>query len=347
MTAHNSMPNPGLTIGLVYDLRDEYLAQGYSYEQVAEFDSVSTIESLERALISLGFQTERIGHAKALVSQLSAGRRWDLVFNIAEGLHGRSREAQVPALLELYGIPYTFSDPLVCALTLDKAMTKRVVQGAGLATPRFAVVTCDADLDAVDLVYPLFAKPLAEGTGKGVDHQSRIETPGQLAAVCSDLLVRFNQPVLVEEYLPGREFTTAILGTGSEARVLGTMEMTIAADAPAQDYSFEVKEQCESYVHYFPMPQEDLRGEVEALALASYRVLECRDTGRVDIRLDRQGRPCFIEINPLPGLHPLHSDLPMIATQQGMSYEELLGHIVTSACLRQKESLCSPLSLAC
>jgi D-alanine-D-alanine ligase len=340
MTHSHEEAREHLNVGLVYDLRDEYLAQGYSEEQVAEFDSAATIEALEQALRKLGHRPERIGNGMALAAQLVAGRRWDLVFNISEGLWGRSREAQAPALLEMYGVLYTFSDPLICALTLDKAMAKRIVQSAGVRTPRFAVVGSPEEIESIDLTYPLFAKPIAEGTGKGVDHRSRIDSPAQLRHVCRDLLERFREPALVEEYLPGREFTTAILGTGPAAEVLGTMEFTIASGAPAADYSYEVKEQCESYVKYFEMPRGALRDEVEALSLAAYQALECRDTGRVDVRLDAQDRPCFIEINPLPGLHPTHSDLPMIATQQGMAYEDLIGRIVASALSRREDLPC-------
>jgi D-alanine-D-alanine ligase len=328
------------TIGLVYDLRDDYLAQGFSEEQVAEFDSAATIAALEQTLGSLGYTVERVGRGLALAGQLAAGKRWDLVFNFAEGLHGRSREAQVPALLEMYGVPYTFSDPLVCALTLDKAMTKRVIQSAGLPTPRFCVVRSSDDVKAIDLELPLFAKPLAEGTGKGVDEHSHVESVADLRKVCIRLLEKFRQPVLVEEYLPGREFTTALLGTGCDAQVLGTMEIAIRKGAPAADYSYVVKELCEEWVDYFPMPKGALRQEVEALALRSYQVLECRDTARVDIRLDARGRPAFIEINPLPGLHPTHSDLPMIATQEGMAYLELIRRIVSSALARQESVPC-------
>jgi len=333
-------PDGSVTIGLVYDLRDDYLAQGFSEEQVAEFDSAATINALEQTLRGLGYATERVGNGMALARQLACGKRWDLVFNIAEGLHGRSREAQVPALLEMYGIAYTFSDPLVCALTLDKAMTKRVLQSAGLHTPRFAVVRSPGDAASVELAFPLFAKPLAEGTGKGVDEHSRVDSSEALKQVCTRLLEQFRQPVLVEEYLPGREFTTAILGTGRDARALGTMEFAIRPNAPTGDYSYEVKELCEQYVDYFPMPHGSLRDEVEALALGAYQVLECRDTARVDIRLDARGRPAFMEINPLPGLHPTHSDLPMIATQEGMTYEQLIGHIVRSALTRVESTPC-------
>jgi D-alanine-D-alanine ligase len=304
---------------------------GWTAEQVAEFDSAETIAALEQTIQSLGHQAVRIGHAKSLAAALVAGERWDLVFNIAEGNNGRGREAQVPCLLDLYEIPYTASDALVCAATLDKAVAKRLVQSAGLHTPPFKVVATLTDLDALGLGFPLFAKPIAEGTGKGIDGKSRIGDAAELAITCRRLLERFDQPVLVEEYLPGREFTTAILGTGAAARVIGTMEFQMLPHSGTDIYTYEMKEHCEKFVSYFAMPAGPLRQEVEALALASYRVLECRDVGRVDIRCDRAGRPSFLEVNPLPGMHPSHSDLPMIATQEGMSYRELIGHIIKSA----------------
>jgi len=320
-----------LHIGMVYDLRSAYLAEGYAPEDVAEFDAETTIEAIVAALSGLGHRVERIGHGRELCRRLAAGDRWDLVFNFAEGRRGRSREAQVPALLELFEIPYTFSDPLVCAVTLDKAVAKRLVRSAGLATPAFRLVNREADLAALDLAFPVFAKPVAEGTGKGIDDRSRIETREELAAACRRLRQRFRQPVLVEEYLPGREFTTGILGTEDAARVLGTMEIRARSNAPTLDYSFEMKERCEEFVEYTALERGPLRAEVEALALAAYRALQCRDAGRVDIRLDRQGRPAFLEVNPLPGLNPAHSDLPMIAAQNGLSFDGLIGAIVESA----------------
>jgi D-alanine-D-alanine ligase len=324
----------GLRIGLVYDLRSDYEAEGRGPEQVAEFDSEETIAALDSTIRSLGHATERIGNGRALCAALVAGRRWDLVFNVAEGLAGRSREAQVPCLLELYGIGYTFSDPLVCAATLDKAVAKRLVREAGLPTPKFHVVSEDADAALVNLRYPLFAKPVAEGTGKGIAAHSLVETPRQLAAVCAELRRRFAQPVLVEEFLPGREFTVAVLETGPAARVLGTMEIAIRPEVGSAIYSYETKERCEQLVRYTRLRPGPLRRKVEDLALASYRALECRDAGRVDIRCDRRGSPSFMELNPLPGLHPTHSDLPMIAAQEDMSYAGLLDGIIRSAARR-------------
>jgi D-alanine-D-alanine ligase len=324
-------------VGLTYDLRSEYLASGFSEESVAEFDSDQTVDAVDSAIRQLGHQTERIGNAFSLAKKLAAGHKWDLVFNFAEGLKGRCRESQVPALLELYGIGYTFSDPLVCALTLDKAFAKRLVRDAHLPTPDFAVIENLSQLPALSLKFPLFAKPLAEGTGKGIDKHSKIDSPEQLQDICRKLLERFDQPVLIEEYLPGREFTTAVLGNGANACVLGTMEFAIRKDAPAQDYSYQVKELCEQFVHYFPMTKGKLRCEVEDLAVKTYRILECRDAARVDIRLDSAGRPSFLEINPLPGLNPTHSDLPMIAAQEGLSFKELIGIIINNALERLKK----------
>ncbi len=321
----------GKRIGLVYDLRSDYLAMGYRESDVAEFDSEGTIAALQEAIESLGYAVERIGHGRSLALALAAGRRWDLVFTIAEGLKGRSREAQVPALLELYEIPYTFSDPLVCAVTLDKAVAKKLVAAEGLPTPGFAVVRSAEEVASVDLSYPVFAKPLAEGTGKGIDPHSKIDTPQQLAIVCGRLLGQYQQPVLVETYLGGREFTVGIVGTGPKARVLGTMEIAVAGAGEPAIYSYLNKEECERRIRYSALREPGMKQAVEALALGCYRALECRDGGRVDLRCDEGGRPYFLEVNPLAGLHPSHSDLPMIATQEGMAYESLIGAILDSA----------------
>ena len=338
-----------MIVGLTYDLRRDYLAQGYSDEEVAEFDSEETITAIEDAICSLGYKTDRIGSARSLCSRLATGEKWDLVFNIAEGLSGRFRESQVPSLLEMYGIRYTFSDPLSCAVTLDKSLAKQLISSAGLPTAKFKVVNDVRQLrgislrksrkgrltaESIGLEYPLFAKPVAEGTGKGINHNSQIKSPEQLTEVCEYLLKCFAQPVLIEEFLPGREFTAGVLGNGSDAYVLGIMEIRLPYDAEGGIYSYVAKEQCEKLVDYVPYPKGSLYKQLEKLALDSYNVLQCRDAARVDIRGDRSGNPCFLEINPLPGLHPTHSDLPMIATQQGMKYTELISAIINSALSR-------------
>ena len=172
-----------MLIGLTYDLKNDYLAAGYSEEDTAEFDGIVTIDAIDAALAECGHETDRIGNGRQLVERLAAGNRWDLVFNIAEGLHGTAREAQVPAILDLYEIPYTFSDPLVMALCLHKGLTKTAVARAGVPTTPFALVESVDDINAIDLPYPLFVKPVAEGTGKGVTAESKIVDGNALRSV--------------------------------------------------------------------------------------------------------------------------------------------------------------------
>lgn len=172
-----------MKVGITYDLRSEYLADGYSEEETAEFDRDDTIEAIENALHAEGHQVERIGRIQNLVRKLASGQRWDLVFNIAEGLHALAREAQVPALLDAYQIPYTFADPAVLMLSLDKALRKLVVREAQLPTPPHAVVRTEQDIDRINLPFPLFVKPLAEGTGKGISPDSRVDAPQALRSV--------------------------------------------------------------------------------------------------------------------------------------------------------------------
>lgn len=325
------MKRSRLRVGITYDLRDAWLAAGYSELDTAEFDRADTIGSIAMALEALGYQVDRIGHLQQLAARLVAGDRWDIVFNICEGMHGWGREAQVPALLDAYQIPYCFSDPLVCALTLHKGMTKHVVRAAGVATPDFAVVQDLAAVRNVKLPFPLFAKPVAEGTGKGVTSASRIDNPAELHAVCRQLLAGYRQPVLVERFLPGREFTVGILGTGRKAGAIATLEIDLLPGADADVYSYRNKENCEELVEYRLLTEERLARQVEQLALRAWRVLGCRDAGRVDVRLDEGGRPSFIEVNPLAGMHPEHSDLPIMASKVGMDYVTLIGGIMNSA----------------
>lgn len=212
-------------IGLTYDLRDAYLDAGYSETETAEFDRADTIDSIAAVLQRLGYEVDRIGNVKQLAQRLVNGDTWDLVFNICEGMHGIGREAQVPALLDAYQIPYVFSDALVCALTLHKGMTKDVVRAAQVATPDYAIVHKLADIKNVALDFPLFAKPIAEGTGKGISAKSKVNDMAELRNMCRKLLKEHGQPVLIERFLPGREFTVGILGSGNAATALATLEI--------------------------------------------------------------------------------------------------------------------------
>jgi D-alanine-D-alanine ligase len=319
-----------MKVGLTFDLRAEYLGAGYGEEETAEFDRPDTIDALERAVAALGHAVDRIGHVRSLVSRLAAGDRWDLVFNICEGMHGIGRESQVPALLDAYEIPYTFSDPLVNALTLHKAQTKRVLRDLGLPTPDFAVVSAESEIAAVDLPFPLFAKPVAEGTGKGVTPESMVRDRAALGEVCRRLLGRYRQPVLVETYLPGREFTTGVLGTGGAMRPVATMEIVLLAGADPDVYTYANKESSEERCRYELTPGRTA-DEAAELAVAACRGLGCRDASRVDLRADASGRLSIMEVNSLPGLHPWHSDLPILAGMAGLEYGRLIGAIMKSA----------------
>ncbi len=329
-------------IGLTYDLRTAYIAAGWSEEHAGEFDHEETIDSIQSALEKCGYNTERIGHVRQLVRRLASGARWDLVFNICEGAFGVSREAQVPAILEAYGIAYTFSDPLVMAVCLNKALAKAVVRQAGVATADGWLVEAVNQIEKVPIgAFPLFVKPVAEGTGKGISHNSIVHNRSQLVEQCRRLIEQFDQPVLVEPYLAGREFTVGLIGTAQESRVLGTLEIRLQSEAQMGAYSFHNKEHCERLVEYrLVLPENDPTVDaVQRLALRAWQALGCRDAGRIDVRCDAGGRPFFMEANPLAGLHPTHSDLPMLCTALGIAYEQLVNWIVLSAAKRIPKAL--------
>ncbi|MBU2591394.1 MAG: D-alanine--D-alanine ligase [Nitrospinota bacterium] len=321
-----------MKIGLTYDLRSDYLKEGYSLEETAEFDKEGTIEALEEAIQSAGYKTERIGNAKALMKLLLEGKRWDMVLNIAEGLYGDGRESLIPALLDSYKIPYVFSGPVTLGISLNKAFAKQIVRDSGVNTPPFHVVAELADIEKVNLQYPLFAKPISEGTGKGIDSDSKINSPEELGRVCINLLRKFNQPVLVEEYLPGREFTVGVLGTGEEAWVPGAIEVVCKEDKE-NIYSYENKEKYDLLVDYIAIKGEMLE-EAAKVALGAWKALNCLDGGRVDVRIDRNGQMSFIEVNPLAGLNPISSDLPILGRLNGTSYKEIISEILKSAVKR-------------
>jgi len=316
-----------MRIGVTYDLRADYIAMGYGEEETAEFDSEVTIEAICSALAGMGLTPIRIGGVKKLVARLAKGERFDAVFNFCEGLKGVAREAQVPALLDAYDIPYVFSDALTLALSLDKAMAKRVVRDAGVPTAEFRVIEKLADVKKVDLDFPLFLKPVQEGSGKGVGADSKVDNVRDLRRVAQALLARFQQPVLAESFLAGSEFTVAVIGTGDDAEVLGVSAIVPKPNWVGAGYGYQNKEYWEDKVEIVEADATNARqaGEV---ALAAWRALRCRDGGRVDIRCDGQGRHHFIEVNPLAGLRPEYSDMCLIAARKGLSHAQLIERIM-------------------
>lgn len=320
-----------MKIGLTYDLRDYYLEQGLTLEEVAELDSIQTIDALDETITGLGYQVDRIGNIHQLISRLVNNERWDLVFNISEGVYGMGREAQIPALLDAYRITYTFSDTIVLAVALQKGFTKRIVSELGVPTPDFYPVKSNEEVAKVNIPFPLFVKPIAEGTGKGVNNDSIVNNEEELAKMCRLLLRKYKQPVLVEKYLPGKEYTVGVLGTGRRATVAGIVEIELRDMSPQDVYGFEAKEQCEHLVTYTPLQVGKKYRQLEKYALKVHRTMNCRDASRLDFKEDANGDLQFLEINPLAGLHPTHSDLPIICSFNDISYPQLLETIINSA----------------
>ncbi|OHD12761.1 MAG: hypothetical protein A2086_07225 [Spirochaetes bacterium GWD1_27_9] len=320
-----------MKIGITYDLRDDYIKRGFSLEQTAEFDPIETINGIDNAIKLCGFETERIGNVRHLVEKLNLGKKWDIIFNICEGLNGTCRESLVPSILDEYGIPYTFSDPFVLALTLDKALTKMVVKNAGIKTADFFVVNSISDLDGLNLTYPLFVKPLREGSGKGIDSKSKVYDFGSLKEKCISILKNFNQPALVEKFLVGKDFTVSILGNGSDTRVIDVTNLFITKDGKEDYFSYENKENL--FVEYKSAEKEDFI-KCSELAIKAWKVLGCRDGGRIDVRYDENEIPHFIEVNPLPEINPEYSELTNACKKKGISYNEMIKIILHSALKR-------------
>lgn len=322
-----------MLIGITYDLKDDYLAVGFSEEEAAEFDSVETIDSIESAIRYCGYDTERIGNIKALVKAIASGKRWDLIFNICEGVKGSAREAEVPSLLNAFGIPYVFSSAEVMVVTMDKSLAKRVVRDYGIPTADFSVVVAEEDISKIDLPFPLFVKPIAEGTSKGISAASIVHNRDELKSSVLQNLKKFSQPVLVETFLSGREFTVGITGTGKSAKITGVLEIKMKSDGEQGCYSYYNKIACKEV---FEKADAVIAKEVAKVALGAWNALGCRDGGRVDVRMDDKGVPNFIEANPLAGLRPGFSEFPILADLHGVSYENLIGTIIGEARTRLK-----------
>jgi D-alanine-D-alanine ligase len=319
-----------MKVGLTYDLRSWYTDRGYSMDETAEFDKQETIDALEKSLQLMGYETELIGNTFQLIEALASGKKWDLVFNIAEGLYGDGRESVVPAILDQYKIPYVFSGPVIMGLSLNKHLAKLVVESSGVPVSPGKLITKLQDLDSCNLNYPLFVKPVSEGTGKGITDKSLVRSAAELRKMVDWILSEFHQPALVEEYLPGREFTVGIVGYGNDAVAIGGMEVICANNLP---YSVEVKENYQNYCTYKPLAS-DIVDECKSVALGAWKALDAVDAGRVDLKADRNGRICFIEANPLAGLNPVHSDLPILSRMSGIEYQSLMEMIMKAAIKR-------------
>ena len=333
-----------MKLGFTYDLREDYVARGHSREETAEFDGAATIDLIATTLEGLGYSVDRIGHVHHLVERLARGDHWDLVFNIAEGLRGPGREAQIPALLEACDIPFVFSSSWTMMVTLDKALTKTVLAQQGVATAPWCVAQDPSFVLPAGMHYPLFLKPVGEGSSIGVLDQSLVRAPAGLAPTLAMLLKRYRQPVLVECFLSGREFTVGILGTGDNARVLGVMELHLDRLGKPFARSADNKDIDHTVSAFHSLCEGAMREAAGELALQSWRVLGGRDAGRVDLRCDDEGQPHVLEVNALPGLTPGYSDLCILAGLAGLRYPDLLAAILREATTRLAIAAPQPLA---
>jgi D-alanine-D-alanine ligase len=309
----------------------------------AEWDSAETIDAVASALSAFG-DVIRIEANESLPERLRAERP-DIVFNIAEGLHGTNREAHVPAICEFFAIPYSGSDPFTLSLCLDKARTKDFLTAHGIPNARYAVIEDEASLarllageigpDSVFAKFPLFVKPVHEGSSKGITEKNFVRDLGELEAQVRFLLATYDQPVIAEEFLAGAEFTCGVLGNGASAQVLPLVGMNFESlpEGALPIYGYEAKwvwDTPDEPLDIFECPARvspALQRSIEDVVLRAYRILGCRDWSRIDVRLDATGRPNIVEVNPLPGILPNPEDnscLPKAARAAGLSYDELI-----------------------
>ncbi|MBI2895480.1 MAG: ATP-grasp domain-containing protein [Deltaproteobacteria bacterium] len=331
----------GYTVGLVFNLKRVTPNQENPWSDVeAEYDSPKTVDSLEKAIASYGHKVVRF-EATPDLPRILADADVDIVFNIAEGIEGRNREAVVPALCELIGIPYTGSDAATMSIALDKSLCKRMLREGGVQTPDFFLITRAAQKLPPKVQYPYILKPIYEGTSKGITAKSVVHDEPTLRMVAEMLIFRYHQPVLAEQYIAGREFTVGLLGT-HRPRVLPPMEVKFSADAGAYPvYSFGMKQEWVTEQHYAyecPAKLDDLtRKRIEKVARDAFVAIGCRDVARVDLRMNEKGEIFVIELNPLPGITPGFSDLVQIGAAAGMEYRTLVGEILSGAVKRLRE----------
>ena len=334
----------GLSYTLKHEMEEELVSRGIKVtdEDLEEYDSIDTIRRLKGAIKHAGHEVIELGWGSSLLDQVMAATP-DLVFNIAEGYGGRSREAQVPAALEMLGIPYVGSDPMALAVSLDKQASKDLVRANGVIVPKGLLIreremnSTTALIRNKGLAFPLIVKPAYEGSSKGIRMDSVVDDDIRLTAKVAEVIARFKQPALVEEYIWGREITVGIVG--DPPRVLATMEVVPKDKSkPAWTvYSLEVKRSWKEVADYIVNPPMDpqIRIQLEQAALTAFEALGCKDMARIDFRLrGTTQQPVFLEINTLPGLSETDGDLPMLAAGVGLSYDGLIGQILDGAISR-------------
>jgi D-alanine-D-alanine ligase len=320
-------------IGIAFDLKaDRPSAPDLPDDWQEEFDSPVTVTAIAAALQRRGHRVRELGDGRQLLEQLLADPP-DLVFNIAEGEGvGRSREARVPAVCEMLGIPCTGSDPLALAAALDKDVARRLVASAGVPVPRAVVLPPGVPVSLGDLPFPAIVKPAWEGSSKGIRGKCLVTSPAELVAAVAERQRDYRQPLLAEEFIAGDEVTVGMLGPTYDPRVFGVMRVIPRQPTERFIYSLEVKRDFRRLVDY-ECPARFSAGtltEIERSAGLAYQVLGCRDVARIDFRV-RDGVPYFLEANPLPGLNPESSDLVLMGQELAISHDQLIGMILGAA----------------
>ncbi|HYV65817.1 MAG TPA: ATP-grasp domain-containing protein, partial [Myxococcales bacterium] len=327
-----------LRVGFTFNVKRIKPEMDGRKDEEAEYDAPSTVQAVREAIAAAGHEVIDL-EATAELPNVLASTPVDLVFNMAEGIKGRNREAVVPALLELLDIPYSGSDPTALSIALDKALAKRIVRQHGILTPNFVTLQTGKERLPRELMrFPLIVKPVAEGSSKGVHHTSVVETEAELREAAREMIAKYDQPALVESYVAGREFTVGLLGE-RRPKVLPPMEVVFLTGEKHPVYSFEYKQASSSSIRYdvpAKLEPSQLRS-LERAARECFIALGCRDVARVDFRMDEQGKVYFLECNPLPGLTPGWSDLVLIAKAAGIEYPALIAEILSGAIRRYKE----------
>jgi D-alanine-D-alanine ligase len=319
------------TVGLTYDLKTDYkFKAGDPPDANAEFDHPSTIDVIASAIESQGYKLKRIGNAANLLEKID-NLNVDIVFNISEGSIGRNRESQVPMLLEMAGIPFVGADALTLALTLDKVMAKKVFIADKIPTPKFFEIKNIESLNSDHLKFPLIVKPRFEGSSKGLSENSRVENMEDLKKQAGYIIGTYKQPALVEEFISGQEFTVAVVGN-DPAEALPIVQIKIDGKLKLNDkfYTFSrITSDRLEYICPAHIPA-DLKNKISEYALRTYNAVECRDFGRVDFRVDKDGNIYVLEINPLPSLST-EDVFPLVAKEVGLSYNQIMGKILKVA----------------
>jgi len=331
-----------MIIGLAYDLKQAIqLGQGYPDDTLEEYDSPETIDALAAAIEAQGYSVVRLGGGREFINNITQ-HKVDLVFNIAEGLGNyKSREAQIPAILEMLDIPYSGSDPQCLAISLDKPLAKKILAASEITTPEWKLVTQRDKLKETDwnsFPLPAFIKPAYEGSSKGITLGSIVYNTKQLVEVAAETLERYHQPILVEKFISGDEVTVGITGN-SPPKVLGIMRVLPKNSTANFIYCLEVKRDWENLVEYECPARLDksVMQKIEKASLKVFSVLGCRDFSRIDFKVSSNGEPYFLEINPLPGLNPKSGDLPIMGGKMGWTYQGLVSNILNAALERYRQ----------